>query len=198
MSDNWTIRVIDYQEACKKIREQAKVLTKRMWKNLKPYIEKEKEIYKFLEGRTLTEEEIRSKLYPEWTALIDKDLNLISPRYGFDAEGLLFTKPIRTVSPKPYSIGDIHYHPIPKLEPSDRDLISWVNRYEIGEKLFCIHTDEETVCYLFRDISPDEIPQELKSFALALFGMPEAIIEKVKNWFRQMIEEGKVMVYKCR
>ena len=65
MSGNWTIRVIDYQEACKKIREQAKVLTKRMWKNLKPYIEKEKKIYKFLEGRTLTEEEIRSRLYPE-------------------------------------------------------------------------------------------------------------------------------------
>ena len=182
---------------CRKIRDQAKVLTERMWRNLKPYIERESRAYEFIRGSPLTEEEIRTKLYPEWSALIDRDLNLVSPRYGFDAEGLTFVKPITVVSPKPYSIGDIHYHPIPKLEPSDRNLMSWVNRYERGERLFCIHTDEETVCYLFRDISPDEIPWELKSFAFAWFGMPEAIIEKVKNWFRQMIREGKIIVYRC-
>ena len=182
---------------CRKIRGQAKALTERMWRNLKPYIERESRVYEFIRGSPLTEEEIRTKLYPEWSALIDRDLNLVSPRYGFDAEGLTFVKPITVVSPKPYSIGDIHYHPIPKLEPSDRNLMSWVNRYERGERLFCIHTDEETVCYLFRDISPDEIPWELKSFAFAWFGMPEAIIEKVKNWFRQMIREGKIIVYRC-
>ena len=182
---------------CRKIRGQAKALTERMWRNLKPYIKRESRAYEFIRGSPLTEEEIRTKLYPEWSALIDRNLNLVSPRYGFDAEGLTFVKPITTVTPKPYSIGDIHYHPIPKLEPSDRDLISWANRYERGERLFCIHTDEETVCYLFRDISPDEIPRELKSFALAWFGMPEAIIEKVKNWFRQMIREGKIIVYRC-
>jgi len=181
------------RENLKKLHNQAREFTKRMWRNLKPYIEKERDILAHIEGHPPSEEEIRKRLCPEWVALIDREFNIISPRYGFASTSGFFSKPIRAVAPKPYSIGEIHYHPYPKYEPSTDDLMSWANRYLRGESLFCIHTDEKTICYKYK-MQPDEIPKELKSLGFALFGMPTRVQEKVKDWFREMIEKGKIEV----
>jgi len=101
---------LDYAR-CLKIRRQAERLTQRMWKNLRRDIEKEKRLLEYVTKKELSESEIREKFQPEWSALIDKNLNLVSPRYGLASEDILFYKPFRVVYPKSYSIGLIHYHP---------------------------------------------------------------------------------------
>jgi len=181
-----------------KIRKQAIELTNQMWIKLKPYIEKENKINRALTGKPLTENEIREELRPEWTALIDKNFNLVSPRYGFDSSYMVISKPIKVTSPKPYSIGYIHYHPINKLEPSVRDIMSWIARYTVGEYLFCIHTDEKTRCYTFKNIEDKKTFEDLlysSSFQIAvLFGVSDKEKNKIKNWFNRMIEDGKIKI----
>ena len=186
-----------------KIHKQSKELTKRMWRVLKPWINREIQYLKRLNpekfGKFTKEDWIRYIRYnfsPEWCAIIDKNYNLRAQRYGFSGENMFFSKLVRCVSPKPYSIGDVHYHPVYKIHPSVTDLVSWANRYLCGEHIFCIHTDYGTVCYFFSKGLEKEIPKELRSFALALFGYPRSIRKKIHSWFTKMIHEKKIKVIK--
>ena len=194
------------KEIVRKIHQQSKELTKRMWKNLKPYINSEIKLLKKINpkkyenfSRKDWSNYIRRKLGPEWCALIDKKYNLVSPRYGFTGEDVLFPKPVRCVSPKPYSIGDVHYHPVYKKYPSVDDLMSWTNRYLFGERIFCIHTDYSTICYFFSDkIKKEEIPKELFSIGLALFGCPRSIRKKIHEWFEYMLNKKRIKVIEIK
>lgn len=186
------------KEAIKRIHIQSIELTQKMWANLEPIIEREVQFLKRTNPQkygNLTEKEwltiIRRRMLPEWCALIDKKFDLRSPRYGLTGEDLFYSKPMRCVSPKPYSIGDIHYHPLRKNQPSVTDIVSWVHRYKMGERIFCIHTDFETVCYVFsKDIG--KMPSEIDSFGLVLFGYPRSVRVKIQRWFENLIKSGKV------
>ena len=186
------------KEAIKRIHFQSIETTQKMWANLEPIIEREIQFLKRTNPKkysNLTEREwliiIRRRMLPEWCALIDKKFDLRSPRYGLTGEGLFYSKLLRCVSPKSYSIGEVHYHPLRRNKPSVTDIVSWVHRYRQGEYIFCIHTDFETVCYIFgKDLGKN--PPEIDSFGLVLFGYPRSVRIKIQRWFEGLVENGKV------
>jgi len=185
----------------RRIREQSIDITERMWKkpDIVYWIEKNLKWDMMLkpELKKMSKDElnayVRREYQPEWCALIDEKYNLVLPRYGL--QGVEFGKKMRCVMPQPYSIGFVHYHPMHVVIPSVGDISNWCYRYLKGERIFCIHTDYETICYFFSEgLKEEDFPREVTSIGFLMFGWPRSVRIKIHNWFGKMMREGYIDV----